>query len=254
METPALASKAHQLLPVTMFPRVWPEDQEGRAPRLRVSPSGAVWKRFQHAGRFALAFAGFLFTLDVQGEAVPQNTLGWDLTYSSVMQRNNVKNSEFSWLYPEETYESPVASLLKKWDGAPIVASILIEFPIGHGSGHGVLWLARTNMSAFYHFISVGPPNFRRLKEEINTTEFDDILRTVGTWQQLSRKSRANSVLGVTYYGFLSVYDGQTSRQILLTMDDLILTDDQGSNLDKPGRVLLIVKPFLDKLTKAATE
>ena len=88
-----------------------------------------------------IAILGCIQSTVAQEKRSHKTTLGWDLTYKSVLKSNKVKSTEFIWTGPGEKYVSPVLQLLRNWHGPAITSSILIEFPAGHGDAHGVLWL-----------------------------------------------------------------------------------------------------------------
>lgn len=182
---------------------------------------------------------------NAQSQPITSNVMGWDLTYKTLLERNDFGVTRFSWLTSADEYRSPVLPLLENWKGAPIKASVLIEFPAGHGNTHGALWFVRTSSGASSHFVLVGAPSFSESNEELELEVFDNILRTVSSWQQLPRLPDGFS--GADYCGFLSIYDGQDARQLLLTADDFTLADEDGRRRDKLGRAAMLLRPFIDK-------
>jgi hypothetical protein len=180
------------------------------------------------------------------GELAPNRTLAWDLTYQSVLSRNNLDSSAVHWLRRGEPYESPIASLLRDWKGPPISSSVLLEFPIGHGTHHGALLLIKFGETARYH-LTFSTGNVPDIDEELDVVRFDEILQTVASWKQndLRTPSSLNAITA-DCWGFLSIYDGRISRQLALARDDFILSDE------KPGRILHILEPFVENLNMGA--
>src|SRR5687767_747288 len=74
---------------------------------------------------------------------------GWDLTYYSVLEKNNVNRREWIWKWLGPKYESPAKKLISEWQGEPIVSSILIEFPAPHAGEHIGAWFVRTKDHAY---------------------------------------------------------------------------------------------------------
>jgi hypothetical protein len=180
--------------------------------------------------------------------------LGWDLTYETVLKKNNVVSSEVVLMQPGGSYQSPVLSLLENWKGGTIISSILVEFPAEHGSAHGVLWLIRTDESTYYRLMFTGMP-FQDVEGELEPVVFADILNSVMSWHQYRRKEDPSSFpLAEDYWGFLSIYDGKLSRQLLLTSEDFVLSEGDSASANKPGRVAHILVPFVEKARVAGNK
>ena len=172
----------------------------------------------------------------------------WDLSYESVLERNNVAKTEWIWPWLKR-YRSPAADWVSRWDGKRIVSSILIEHPAFHAAEHTTTWLIRTADEAFY-WDEVEGRTSRRNEEPITPQIYDDIYKQVTSWQQLPPKS-ANELPKDAlhgYIGFLSHAGPDGSRQILLTLEDFIVCLDTtclpGKGL-KPGRLMAALEPIL---------
>src|SRR6266850_488098 len=70
--------------------------------------------------------------------------LGWDLSYSSVLERNNVSRAEFLWKWLAQHPRSPIEKLLLRWRGGLILSSILMEKPSFRTGERFTLWFVRT--------------------------------------------------------------------------------------------------------------
>ena len=172
----------------------------------------------------------------------------WDLSYESVLERNNVAKTEWIWPWLKR-YKSPAADWIAGWDGKSIVSSILIEFPAFHAAEHTTIWLIRTGDEAFY-WDEVEGRKSRRNEEPITPQIYDDIYKQATAWQQLPPKS-ANELPKDAlpgYIGFLSHHGPDGSRQVLLTLDDFLICLDKscmpGKGL-KSGRLMAALEPIL---------
>ena len=62
--------------------------------------------------------------------------LGWDLTYTSVLNANHIGRNECIWKWLGPNYQSPIKTFISGWNGEPIESSILIEHPAFHAGEH----------------------------------------------------------------------------------------------------------------------
>lgn len=71
------------------------------------------------------------------------DTLGWDLTYKSIVKENKIRKSEWIWKWLNDKdltgfksnynyFVSPVDSLISYWNKSPIISSILLDYPSFH--------------------------------------------------------------------------------------------------------------------------
>lgn len=167
-------------------------------------------------------------------------SLGWDLTYSSVLERNKVAKGEWIWKWLGKNYESPVKSLIQNWEGEPIVASILIEHPAFHAGEHYTTWYVRTENNAFNYIFVKEKPNLN-ISTSLNKEKFDKVFKQVFTWRQgKSVKTENKCVKELTgFSGFLSLYNRGSSRQMLLNMEDFYIFESNDCEKVKPGRISL---------------
>jgi hypothetical protein len=178
---------------------------------------------------------------------ISAQTSTWDLTYKSVLERNNVAKSEWIWTWLNNT-KSPAAEWISGWKGRPIISSILIEHPAFHAAERTTTRLIRTEDEAFYWNYVEG--NKSGIREPITLQIYDDIYKQVTSWQQAIPKSaketHPDSLPG--YIGFLSHAGPDGSRQMLLTMEDFIIclikTCAPGKGL-KLGRLMSALGPIL---------
>ena len=174
-------------------------------------------------------------------------SFGWDLTYKSVLERNNVAKSEWIWPWLAQ-YKSPAEKWISGWEGKPIVTSILIEFPAFHAAEHTTIWLIRTNDEAFYWEMVEGRESDKN-EESIAPQVYDAVLKQALSWQQLEPKMAKDlpeqALPG--YFGFLSYNGPNESKQMLLTMDDFVICLDKGClpGKLKPGRLMEAIEPIL---------
>jgi hypothetical protein len=178
-----------------------------------------------------------------------QSSLGWDLTYSSVLERNKVGHDEWVWGWLGQNYQSPVKNLLENWGDEPIVSSILIEHPVFHAGDHLAFWFVRTKNHAYYWKFAKGKP-YRHIKESVNTELYDRVFEQMSLWQQAEpSKPKDTPGGGVSgYLGFLSLSDQGNSRQILLSMEDFYICKTKDCDGYEEGRLVLALKMMGDKI------
>jgi hypothetical protein len=172
-----------------------------------------------------------------------QQTTGWDLTYKSVLERNNVGKSEWIWPWLDRD-KSPAADWIANWEGKPVVSSILIEHPAFHAAEHTTIWLIRTNDEAFYWgLVEGGDQN----EEPIAPQIYDVIYQKATAWQQFvpkpAKELRKGELPG--FVGFISHQGPSGSKQMLLTMDDFFICLDKSClpGKIKSGRLFEALEP-----------
>ncbi len=174
--------------------------------------------------------------------------MDWDLTYKSVLERNNVAKTEWIWPWLAG-YKTPAEKWVTGWQGKPIVSSVMLEHPNFHAAEHTTIWLIRTQDEAFYWEFVEGSKNIG-YEEPISTQLYDAFYKDASSWQQLPPKpaSELPDQALPGYMGFLSLYGADGSRQMLLTMDDFMICLDKsctpGKSL-KPGRLMAALSPIV---------
>jgi hypothetical protein len=198
---------------------------------------------------FALLLAIVIYSTSAQRKRASQPlTLGWDLTYSSLLKSGEINTDDWIWRLLGSDYKPPIERLLADWDDEPITSSILIEMPASHGGERVAAWLVRTeNRSYCWEFLD-GKAN-GRIKGPFATELYDKAAERVSTWQQAEPLKPEETPEGepVGYCGALSFYGGGQSRQILLTLKDFVLFDNKKINEGKAGRLMDVFKPILFK-------
>ena len=166
------------------------------------------------------------------------HSLGWDLTYLSVLERNNIGRSEWIWQWLDSNYQSPVKNLISEWRGEPIVSSILIEHPAFHAGEHITMWFVRTKDHAYFWKFVEGKPPYH-VKEALNPQLYEKLLAVVSAWQQAKPlKVEDTPVGGVPgYMGLLSFYNRGKSSQVLLNLEDFWICDTKKCEGGKGGRL-----------------
>ncbi|HEV2915278.1 MAG TPA: hypothetical protein VGX92_18510 [Pyrinomonadaceae bacterium] len=182
-------------------------------------------------------------------ESKQQASLGWDLTYSSVLERNKVARDEWLWQWLGQNYQSPVKNLLEHWEDEPILSSILIEHPVFHAGEHIAFWLIRTKNHAYYWKFAEGKP-YRHVKESVSTELYDHLFEQMASWQQAEPSKPENTPVGGIsgYLGFLSLYDPGNSRQMLLSREDFYVCKTKDCEEYKEGRLVLALEIMGDRI------
>ena len=187
--------------------------------------------------------------LDAQTRNVPN----WDFTYAPLLERNNVGKDELirQWL---AGIKSPAEKWVTGWKGKPITSSILIEYPAFHAAERQTIWLVRTADEAHYwelteDFRSTRWAEEAELEEPFDPRSYDEFYAQATAWQQLPPKS-ADELPDQAfpgYMGFISLYGPNSSRQMLLTLDDFFHCSpkDCTPGKMKPGRLMAALSPIL---------
>lgn len=171
--------------------------------------------------------------------------LGWDLSYSSVLDVNAVGPNEWirKWLGPD--YQSPAKTWISAWNHEPIESSILLEYP-AHAGERIIMWFARTKTSAYYHERAEGNPLYKDNKppqeasKSLDVQAYDQFYSAVSSWKQQKPLSLEETPNGAIpgYNGVMSLYNGADSRQILLTNQDFGICETKTCETWKRGRLL----------------
>jgi hypothetical protein len=174
---------------------------------------------------------------------------GWDLTYKSVLERNNVAKTDWVWLWLGH-YKSPAEKWISTWDGKPIISSVLIEYPAFHAAEYQTLWFIRTEDEAFYWESTEGRENDEN--QDVITPElYDALYKHASSWQQLAPKTAKElpeqALPG--YFGVLSLSGPNGSKQMLLTVEDFFICLNKaclpGETNMKVGRLMQALEPIL---------
>ena len=193
---------------------------------------------------------------------------GWDLTYESVLERNNVDRKEWIWKWLNFTYkdefnskfETPAKKWIAEWNGKPIISSILIDYPAFHAAEHTTMWFFRTiDKAYFWEFIDDSSSNLE--KQDLDIKVYDKIYEQMSSWQQavppraedLPTDAPPGGVSFFTgYIGFLGLYEKGKSCQMLLTMEDFVICNSKECCTPecktlKSGRLLVAIEPVISK-------
>jgi hypothetical protein len=173
--------------------------------------------------------------------------LGWDMVYEGVLRANGFGPDSPMWLWiHSDGPRPPVNRMVAEWKDEPIISALLIEL-IGPEGSPGGYWFIRTTNHLYLWGFNKG--EFGERKEELRDAKgYDEAFEQVACWQQ-GAPVTSDTLFG-GYYGFLSLYRGGKSRQMLLTFRDLFSsgpTDSAESARDpnNHGRLLKALTPWL---------
>ena len=171
--------------------------------------------------------------------------INWDLSYKSILEKNNVDQDAFLSKWLAKIGESPAKKLISDWQSEHIISSVLIEQPNFHNGDRVTIWYVRTENDAYLWELYEGkPPRYN--KKPIDTKLYDRMFEEIAAWKQakpLSEENKSSQTL-YGYIGFLSIYHQGNSRQMLLTMEDFFLTDKNKKDDVKPGRMQIMDSIF----------
>lgn len=165
-------------------------------------------------------------------------TLGWDLSYKSVLDANQVGPDAWVREWLGANYESSIKETIASWKGGAIESAILIEYPAPHAAEHITTLFVRTRGQAYYiELVEDEPP--RRTRETLNIQQYDKFFGVLSSWQQAKPLKPEdvpdNAIPG--YMGFLSFYNRGNSRQMLLTNEDFVICNNKKCDGFEPGRL-----------------
>ena len=193
-----------------------------------------------------LIIATALFCLPVIAQE-SSRPFGWDLTYSSVLETNKIGSHEWIRKWLASGYQSPAKKWISGWQGEPIVSSILIEYAgFSHAGEHCTMWLFRTKDHAYYRQEFEGV-KFSDIKKSLKPEVYDNLFATASSWQQAKPEKPKDPQSIPGYIGFLSLYDKDKSRQMLLTLEDFITCDTKECKSMKLGRLMIALDPVMPK-------
>lgn len=172
-------------------------------------------------------------------------SLGWDLTYSSVLDANSVGPDEWIRKWIGANYQSAAKGWISSWSHGPIQSAVLLEFPATHAGERIIIWLVRTKNEAYYYERAEGNPLLKDDKppaernETLDVQVYEKLFSMVSTWQQANPRKPEETPAGAVpgYSGFLSIYGAEGSRQILLTSGDFASCETKECKTWKPGRL-----------------
>lgn len=150
------------------------------------------------------------------------HAIGWDLAYESLLKRNGFgpDSAIWKWIHTDGP-RPPVNENAARWQGEPIVSSILIEGAGAEGSPGGA-WYIRTTSHLYRWGFNKG--KFERQPGELSAVrEYDNAFDSIACWQQGVPVKSDTFLEG--YWGFISLFKDGKSRQMLLTFRDLCLVD-----------------------------
>lgn len=185
-------------------------------------------------------------------DAVSQS-LGWDLTYSSVITRMKVCPGAAlceQWSKPAP----PIQKHISEWQGDPIVASFEIELPDGHAS-MSALWFIRTRDQAYYWGFYPLDTDYSGGKHVIPTETYDAVFEKMACWQPVQPQKQTFGADG--YIGFVSMYKEGKSRQMFLPYQDFIERGNDPNYRDvQPGAFMKMLQPLsaLEKNSNPTSE
>lgn len=184
-------------------------------------------------------------------------SLGWDLSYSSVLDANKVGPDEWIRKWIGANYQSAAKTWISSWRHGPIQSSLLLEFPAQAGE-RVAMWLVRTNDQAYVYVRAEGNPLSEDDKPPHETNQtldmqaYDKVFSIASTWQQATPPKPEDTPPGAAagYSGFLSIYGSGNSRQMLLTASDFAICETKECKAPKLGRVFeaLRIIPDLGQL------
>lgn len=172
-------------------------------------------------------------------------SLGWDLTYSSVLDANSVEPDEWIRKWIGANYQSAAKRWISAWSHGPIQSAVLLEFPATHAGERIIIWLVRTKDQPYYYERAEGNPLLKDNKppaernETLDVQAYDKFFSAAASWQQATPRKLEDTPTGAApgYSGFLSIYGSGGSHQVLLTSDDFAICDTKECKTWKPGRL-----------------
>ena len=168
-------------------------------------------------------------------------SLGWDLTYKTLLNANHVATDEWIWKWLGPNYESPIKPLIVSWKHETIESSVLVEMPAPHAGEHVTMWFVRTKHQGYYfEWVEQEDKPPHKTTEALNPQAYDKFFSVLSSWQQAKAVKPEDTPEGGVpgYDGFLSLYNRGASRQMLLTIEDFAICNNKKCEDWKPGRLV----------------
>jgi hypothetical protein len=180
-----------------------------------------------------------------ENASASSETLGWDLTYNSVLSKMKFCPSDAlceEWAKPAP----PIQKHISEWQQGQIISSIEIELPDGHAS-MAAFWFIRTKDHAYYQAFYPLDTDYTGGKHVIPTENYDAVFETIACWVPTEPQRQTFGAQG--YIGFLSMYKEGKSRQMLLRYEDFIEGGRYPDDGDvRPGPFRRVLEPLVEPL------
>ena len=168
---------------------------------------------------------------NLQTNTAPENfstSHYWDLTYKSLLKKYNIRwdrqdGTLFTWLENDPAEQELIMEFVQQPLEAKVLSSFLIEHPTLPDGGRLTVWGIQTERDTYFWVRSSkkGPKQFQKisLPKEKYTSVFNQLA-------SLTQKTTFGSGdPDQSYAGFLSIYHGEKSNQLLLHVSDFLEID-----------------------------
>lgn len=199
-------------------------------------------------------FSIILVACTVLSQNHGDTTGGCELTYKSILEKNNLLQNPWvkNWF---ATYnKSPAPAWTAGWKKDRIVSYVLIEHPNFHAGERTTLWLVRTKSQAFYwesvqaDYHSVVEIEKRTQRKEIMPADYDKFFEPAASWQQtaiLKPKLPVDN-FSPEFWGVATIFTGNLCRQMLLGLDDFMSCKTKECKKPlKSGKIMLALEPIV---------
>ena len=191
-----------------------------------------------------LFFLGCISTGNTSNSDGPQKLFGWDLTYKSILEKNNEENLKILSAFIKSWKDLPLKHILDTWEKGAITSSILLEQPAFHAGEQLAFWFVETDSEAYLWRFVEG--KVREDCTSIDHKAYISLIQAISKWEQLPPShNQMPPEMRPQYFAFLSIYDGYRSKQILLSLEEFYNIQNRDIENSKHGRVIEVFKPLL---------
>lgn len=181
---------------------------------------------------FSFIVSLFICTASIAQQTDLTQTLGWDLTYASVLDRNDISPDEFIRRWLRENKDSAVKTLLENWQDESVISVIFADYPAFHAGERIEELFVRTKTRIFYRSFAKG--KFSGSKEPIDLKQYETALQKLFAWEQMpitldempatrEKTEEDKREWGKGFIGFLNLYEQGKSKQLLLSFKDFMV-------------------------------
>jgi len=156
----------------------------------------------------------------------------WDLSYKSLLEKYDIRwdhqdGTLFTWLENDPEEQKQVRDFVEQPLQEKVQSSFLIEHPTLPDGGRLTVWGVQTEKDTYFWLRSSkqGPRQFK--KYQLTREKYDTIFKRLTSLKQKSTFEVANA--DQSFAGFLSIYHGEQSNQLLLHVSDFLEIDPESN-------------------------
>jgi len=173
----------------------------------------------------------------------------WDLTYKSLLKKYNIRwdrqdGTLFTWLENDPAEQQLIMEFIQQPLGEKVLSSFLIEHPTLPDGGRLTVWGLQTENDTYFWLRSSkkGPKQFQKFR--LAKEKYISVFNQLATLKQKTYLESGDP--DQSYAGFLSIYSGDKSNQLLLHVSDFLEIDAETNETIGWGTIYSLEADELD--------